>query len=157
MRTLLTTTACALMLTSGLALAQTTDEDGTMASPQDPNYESAADFDTDGDGMVSQDEFTENFDADASFARFDYDEDGTITPDEYTRAMYEAHDLDRDGEWSAEEASAYDRAQAGMRGEDGPLGGDSDLTREQSGGAGADPSQPGASETGLSEDNREQN
>lgn len=106
MRLLITTAAAALLMT-GQAFAQ--DDDSTSREPGDASFNPAADFseyDDDGDGMVSQDEFMAGM------------EDQDMSEDEMT-SMFGEMDQDGDEMISEEEMSAYDGGGMGS-GDDTP-------------------------------------
>jgi Ca2+-binding EF-hand superfamily protein len=90
MRRLLTTTAAALLLASGVAMAQFNE------------------WDTDGDGQVTEEEFMENAEYGDAFSEWDEDGDGMLNEDEFAGGIYSEYDEDGDGYWSDEEYSAFE-------------------------------------------------
>lgn len=89
MRRFLLTTTAALLLTAGTALAQ-------------------ADWDSDGDGLINEQEFTENAPYDETFGNWDEDGDGMLSEDEFASGVYDTYDEDGDGYWSEDEYSEFE-------------------------------------------------
>lgn len=126
------TTAAALALTAGAALAQTatTETDGAMDDAGMQSGLMMTDLDRDADGMLNTEEFNEGFGASGVFSSYDANQDGMLTEDEYgedadTLAAYDAdasgdvteeefsqgifgeYDSDADGSFSTEETETF--------------------------------------------------
>ncbi|MCL3883604.1 hypothetical protein [Marivita sp. GX14005] len=88
-KTVLTTTAAALIV-SGPAFA----------------YDA---WDRDGDGSVKEDEFAEAFHEGEYFKMFDENEDGSIDEDEFNRASFKRYDRDASGDIDEDEYEEIER------------------------------------------------
>lgn len=87
MKTLMTTLAAAL-LASGTAYAE-------------------MEWDGNADGMIDADEFTEGFGG-GMFDDYDADGDGMVSRDEYGAGVFRTYDEDGDGMWSQTEAGVWE-------------------------------------------------
>ena len=64
-------------------------------------------WDTDGDGMVSADEYMAAEDRDATFTSWDADQDGMLSSDEFATGNWKMFDQDADNMWNEEEAGMW--------------------------------------------------
>ena len=67
-------------------------------------------IDANGDGLVTADEYTKASSETDYSASIDTDGDGVVSREEFTAAIWAMYDTDEDGQWSAEEAAAFDSA-----------------------------------------------
>lgn len=105
-------TLLALSFTSSIALAagdfefKDANKDGNL--DRNEYYGSMADagifyeWDTDDDGLLSEDEFAE-IDNDYDFATWDLDDNNYLDAAEVYDGYYTAYDLDEDGHWDGDE------------------------------------------------------
>lgn len=63
-------------------------------------------WDSDGDGMVSADEFEHGMDRGESFDRLDSNEDGMVDRAEYNEGFFASYDADQSGDLDKPEAEA---------------------------------------------------
>lgn len=66
------------------------------------------DFDSDGDGMLSMEEYGVENNALRSFGGYDTNADGTIDENEYRAGTFMRYDRDRDGMLNEEEYGLYE-------------------------------------------------
>ena len=92
-----------LKLLGGVALAATL-AGGTTVYAEENGF---GEWDADGSGDISSEEFDTGFDDEGLYSDWDSDGDGALSEDEYGEGVYSSYDEDEDGAWSEEEYGAY--------------------------------------------------
>ncbi|MFP3945257.1 MAG: EF-hand domain-containing protein [Alphaproteobacteria bacterium] len=68
--------------------------------------EDLSEWDADGDGILTEEEFSEAWDGAGTFDEWDVDGDGVLSEEEFRQGVFDAHDEDDDGELDEEEFAA---------------------------------------------------
>lgn len=65
-------------------------------------------WDSDGDGILSENEFGTGFDETESFGNWDEDSDGVLSEDEFNTGVFSVYDEDESGDWNEAEYGAFE-------------------------------------------------
>ena len=65
-------------------------------------------WDSDGDGVITRDEFDAGWSEEGAFDAWDADEDGALSEDEFGDGAYSRYDQDDSGDWDVNDWELFD-------------------------------------------------
>ncbi len=77
-------------------IAATLVASAVLAAPASAQSERFADWDSNNNGSLEQDEFSAGLDIHGTFGKWDTDGDNSLSADEFARGMYGAYDVNGD-------------------------------------------------------------